>query len=96
MVAGQWRGCVQVYLLRSTMPFRYVWVSDAAGESATLLFYIMTGLYFRPHAQNPYFAVNDDDIDLQVCRAVLQSCCCSCHCRTPASDTYCACAMCNG
>jgi G protein-coupled receptor 107 len=62
---------VQVYLLRSTMPFRYVWVSDAAGESATLLFYIMTGLYFRPHAQNPYFAVNDDDIDLQVhCAAV--------------------------
>ena len=57
---------MQVYLLRSTMPFRYVWVSDAAGESATLLFYIMTGLYFRPHAQNPYFAVNDDDIDLQV------------------------------
>lgn len=56
----------QVYLLRSTMPFRYVWVSDAAGETATLIFYIMTGLYFRPHAQNPYFAVNDDDIDLQV------------------------------
>jgi hypothetical protein len=59
---------IVVYLLRSTMPFRYVWVSDAAGESATLLFYIMTGLYFRPHAQNPYFAVNDDDIDLQELR----------------------------
>ncbi len=54
------------------MPFRYVWVSDAAGEAATLIFYIMTGLYFRPHAQNPYFAVNDDDIDLQVRDLFLQ------------------------
>ncbi len=48
----------QVYLLRSTMPFRYIWVSDAAREAATLVFYILTGLYFRPHAQNPYFAVS--------------------------------------
>lgn len=39
------------------MPFQYIWVSDAAGEAATLAFYILTGLYFRPHSQNPYFAV---------------------------------------
>lgn len=55
---------IVVYLLRSTMPYKYVWVSDAAGEVATLMFYIATGYYFRPHAQNPYLAINDDDIDL--------------------------------
>ena len=55
-----------MYLLRSTMPYRYVWVSDAAGELATLAFYVATGFYFRPNAQNPYLSLNDDDIDLQV------------------------------
>ena len=51
---------------RSTMPYKYVWVSDAAGECATLLFYVMTGLYFRPHAENPYFALQDDEISMAV------------------------------
>ncbi len=48
------------------MPYKYVWVSDAAGECATLLFYVMTGLYFRPHAENPYFALQDDEISMAV------------------------------
>jgi hypothetical protein len=65
-----------------------VWVSDAAGESATLLFYIMTGLYFRPHAQNPYFAINDDDIDLQVCEVR------ACHVTGAAAAAAAAAAMC--
>ena len=52
--------------VRSTMPYKYVWVSDAAGECATLLFYVMTGLYFRPHAENPYFALQDDEISMAV------------------------------
>ncbi|KAK9816823.1 hypothetical protein WJX72_005424 [[Myrmecia] bisecta] len=56
---------IVVYLLKSTMPFQYVWISDAAGELATLAFYVMTGLKFRPHANNPYFLVNDSDIDPQ-------------------------------
>ena len=50
------------------MPYKYVWVSDAAGECATLLFYVMTGLYFRPHAENPYFALQDDEISMAVRR----------------------------
>ena len=54
------------WCLRSTMPYKYVWVSDAAGECATLLFYAMTGLYFRPHAENPYFALQDDEISMAV------------------------------
>lgn len=52
---------------RSTVPFQYVWLSDLAGEIATLTFYVMTGFYFRPHAENPYFALQDDEISRQVC-----------------------------
>lgn len=60
---------IVVYLLKSTVSFRYIWVSDAARESATVVFYLLTGFYFRPHAQNPYFAANaDDEIDLQELR----------------------------
>ncbi|KAK9909735.1 hypothetical protein WJX75_006715 [Coccomyxa subellipsoidea] len=33
---------IVVYLLRSTMPYQYVWLSDAAGELATLAFYVTT------------------------------------------------------
>lgn len=50
-----------VYLLRSTLSYRYVWLSDAAGELATLAFYVLTALKFRPHAENPYFAVSADE-----------------------------------
>ena len=53
------------------MPYKYVWVSDAAGECATLLFYVMTGLYFRPHAENPYFALQDDEISMAVRTVIL-------------------------
>ena len=49
-----------------TMPYQYVWLSDAAGEIAALTFYVMTGFYFRPHAENPYFALQDDEISLAV------------------------------
>ena len=70
------------------MPYKYVWVSDAAGECATLLFYAMTGLYFRPHAENPYFALQDDEISMAVRLAgpdafdlpsvsTMRGCCCN-------------------
>jgi len=55
------------------MPYQYVWVSDLAGEIATLTFYVMTGFYFRPHAENPYFALQDDEISLQVCALGLKA-----------------------
>ena len=55
---------IVVYLLRSTMSYKYIWLSDAAGELATLLFYVLTALKFRPHAENPYFAVSAEDVDV--------------------------------
>jgi len=52
---------IVVYLLRSTMPFEYIWVSDAARELATLTFFVLTGIKFRPSEENPYFALADDE-----------------------------------
>lgn len=46
---------IVVYLLKSTTPYQYVWLSDCAGELATLAFYCFTGFKFRPVSDNPYF-----------------------------------------
>ncbi|KAK9809725.1 hypothetical protein WJX73_010815 [Symbiochloris irregularis] len=52
-----------VYLLRSSLPYQWVWVSDVANQIATLLFYTLTAVYFRPHADNPYLALGLEDAD---------------------------------
>jgi len=54
---------IVVYLLKSTTPYQYVWISDAAGELATLAFYSITGYLFRPASDNPYFALEPEEID---------------------------------
>ncbi|GAB4816676.1 hypothetical protein N2152v2_003722 [Parachlorella kessleri] len=55
-----------VYLLESTLPYRYIWFSNAASELATLAFYVACGIKFRPLAAgtNPYFALENDEIEL--------------------------------
>jgi hypothetical protein len=52
---------IVVFLLRSTMPYHYAWLSDAANEIATLAFYILTAVKFRPIAGDPYLQLDDDD-----------------------------------
>jgi len=54
---------IVVYLLKSTTPYQYVWISDAAGELATLAFYSITGYLFRPASDNPYFALEPEEIE---------------------------------
>jgi G protein-coupled receptor 107 len=54
---------IVVYLLQSTTPYQYVWLSDAAGELATLAFYGFTGYKFRPVGDNPYFHLEMDELD---------------------------------
>ena len=36
-------------------------MSDAAGEAATLLFYVLTGMKFHPSDSNPYFTREEDE-----------------------------------
>jgi hypothetical protein len=54
---------IVVYLLKSTTPYQYVWLSDCAGELATLAFYCFTGFKFRPVSDNPYFHLEMDELD---------------------------------
>lgn len=49
-----------VYLLQNTVAFQYRWTSNAAEELATLTFYVLVGLKFRPHGNNQYFKLSSD------------------------------------
>eukprot|EP00798_Chlamydomonas_sp_ICE-L_P015863 gene15863-21990_t len=50
-----------IYLLKSTMDYEFSWVSEAAAEVAALTFYIWTAWKFRPHQENPYLKLNQDE-----------------------------------
>jgi len=52
-----------VYLVRVTLPCQMAWGAKGASELASLLFYLAVGYKFRPHADNPYLRVSDDDTD---------------------------------
>jgi len=52
---------IVVFLLKSTMPYEYEWMSCAAGEVATLAFYVVTGMKFKPYGSNPYFALDSSE-----------------------------------
>ncbi|CAD7702408.1 unnamed protein product [Ostreobium quekettii] len=49
-----------VYLLQNTLPFEHHWMSNAAKEIATLTFYLLVGMKFRPHSENKYFKLASD------------------------------------
>ena len=51
-----------VYLLQATLPYQYTWIGDAAGEIATLAFYIMTGFKFQPAQHNPYLSLEEAEM----------------------------------
>lgn len=53
-----------VYLLHSTVDYRYVWTTDAAAELAALAFYLWVGVSFRPAKENQYFKLDQEDIEL--------------------------------
>ena len=51
-----------VYLLQATLPYQYTWLGDAAGEVATLAFYVTTGLKFQPAQHNPYLSLEEAEM----------------------------------
>lgn len=50
-----------VYLLKVTVAFQYVWLDEMFKETATYVFYVLTGYKFRPMPSHPYFSVDTDD-----------------------------------
>ena len=59
---------IVVYLLAATLPFQYGFMKVVFEEGATIVFYVMTGLKFRPASDNPYMrlSVHDDEEDAAV------------------------------
>ena len=43
------------------MPFRYEWIQELFKEVTTLVFFVFTGVKFRPASNNPYLQVPSDD-----------------------------------
>ncbi|GMH39727.1 hypothetical protein BSKO_07625 [Bryopsis sp. KO-2023] len=47
-----------VYMLENMVPYDLKWTSSMAAEIATLIFYVLTGMKFRPHQENKYFKLD--------------------------------------
>jgi hypothetical protein len=54
---------IVVLLLAATIPFYLLWLGDLFTEAATLVFFVVTGIQFRPSPDNPYMSVDTDDRD---------------------------------
>eukprot|EP01103_Thecamoeba_quadrilineata_P015453 TRINITY_DN4897_c0_g1_i1.p1 TRINITY_DN4897_c0_g1~~TRINITY_DN4897_c0_g1_i1.p1 ORF type:complete len:464 (+),score=93.95 TRINITY_DN4897_c0_g1_i1:40-1392(+) len=49
-----------VYLLDASLPFRWLWLGVVFTEAATLAFFVVVGYQFRPVADNPFLALDDE------------------------------------
>lgn len=57
---------IMVYLFATLLDYRHTWIRYFITELATLAFYIITGLTFRPKSENPYVAVQKDESDTTI------------------------------
>ncbi|CAN0926711.1 Protein CANDIDATE G-PROTEIN COUPLED RECEPTOR 7 [Linum grandiflorum] len=52
---------IVVFALRTIAAYKYQWVSNAAEETASLLFYAIMFYMFRPLEKNEYFVIDEED-----------------------------------
>lgn len=52
---------IVVFALKTISAYKYQWVSSAAEEIASLVFYVIMFYMFRPVERNEYFALDDDE-----------------------------------
>jgi cbb3-type cytochrome oxidase subunit 3 len=52
---------IVVFALKTIAAYKYQWVSFAAEEIVSLVFYVIMFHMFRPEEKNEYFAVDDDE-----------------------------------
>ncbi|CEO96832.1 unnamed protein product (mitochondrion) [Plasmodiophora brassicae] len=53
-----------VLLMASLLPYRMTWLSTLTYETATIVFYALTGWWFRPATQTPYIPIDQDNVEL--------------------------------
>ncbi|KAG2272599.1 hypothetical protein Bca52824_067154 [Brassica carinata] len=52
---------IVVFALKSIAAYKYLWVSNAAEEIASLVFYMVMFYMFRPVEKNEYFVLDEED-----------------------------------
>lgn len=52
---------ILIYLFATLLDYRHTWIRYFITELATLLFYVVTGLRFRPMNENPYLTVDKNE-----------------------------------
>ncbi|KFK24720.1 hypothetical protein AALP_AA8G015900 [Arabis alpina] len=52
---------IGVFVLDVIVAYEYQWVSNAVGEIASLVFYVLMFYMFRPTERNEYFGVDDEE-----------------------------------
>lgn len=57
---------IVVYLIKITVPFQFMWLDEFFTESATFLFFVLTGYKFRPVNNNPYLHIPQDESDDEI------------------------------
>lgn len=50
-------------LIKIAVPFQWKWLYQLLDETATLVFFVLTGYKFRPASDNPYLQLSQDDED---------------------------------
>lgn len=56
---------IAVYIFATMLDYRHTYVRYLVTELATLVFYVLTGLQFRPSPENPYMAVVNKKEDVE-------------------------------
>ncbi|XP_076425088.1 protein GPR107 isoform X2 [Peromyscus maniculatus bairdii] len=54
------------FLLKFAVPFQWKWLYQLLDETATLVFFVLTGYKFRPASDNPYLQLSQEDDDLEM------------------------------
>jgi NADH:ubiquinone oxidoreductase subunit 3 (subunit A) len=57
---------IVVYLFATVLDYRHTWLRYFITELATLAFYTVTGVTFRPRSENAYEPVQDDDSEATI------------------------------
>ncbi|XP_029776861.1 protein GPR107 isoform X1 [Suricata suricatta] len=54
------------FLLKLAVPFQWKWLYQLLDETATLVFFVLTGCKFRPASDNPYLQLSqEDDLEME-------------------------------
>lgn len=53
-------------LIKVIVPFQWKWLYQLLDELATLTFFFLTGLKFRPASYNPYLLLSVEDEDMEM------------------------------